>query len=1317
MKRKLLISGVTLGACVLAVSVIVSSAPSIVAGSQTAQPSQTSPRASGPELSKSVLASQPAQEDTGTDQILVAFTTTPKHPETAAIKAVAPAAARIAKATVTSAKLRYTGTVAVELSKQVSHATAAKIAAKASTAAGVDYAEASLTFHPTDVSTTAGSDAWNRTAIEANKISSDDTGSGVVVGVIDTGIAANPDLPKALLVNATDGVVWNHSISGTTWPNLTVTATWGDPQRSTTTPAGADGNWAIDFDALAASASPVAAPADQDLVTLTVTSLATTTATVRVDAVVTLVVDATNGAQISGTTDKGAQVVVTDKDTNSVCTATAADDGTFQCTPSGTLNDGDQLTLTATDAVGNATTKTVTIDKTPPAAPTIDLSNGKVIHLTGAEDGITPKAFDAETGGNEIDGEWVDRTGGEWTFTPTTPLAESPGAWIRLTDDAKNTSSTPVEIDATAPDAPTIAASNGTVIHLTGVESGITPKAFDAETGGNEIGGAMEPGATAGEWTFTPTTPLTESPDTWIRLIDKAGNTTSTRVDIDATPPNPPVVLATDGQTLSGTAESGATVTVSYLDADAAKQSATATASGDGTWTATLEPRAADRSMVTATATDAVGNVSEPSSEVRVHYGPPSAPAVAPSDGTTVVVTGVLSGDVVSLVDDGGASLGNCVDNQDQSWTCTADPALSESSQAFIVVTDDAGQTSVPELVVVDTTAPVVTIDSATSTSVTGSSDEALASLTVSYVDATDQPHTATAVITGLTWSAELAAAKAGSTLTATGTDPVGNHRQVTATIAEPPSDSSPAPTPEPAPVGPAGAADDDATPETPATPQASLDTSTSAGTVLPGYNFYNSTDGSHDATDPGQDSTILFHGTHVAGIIGASGASQITGVAPGVKILPIRVLGGTRSDGDMADVADAISWGAGVAYYGATKASDYPANPYPAQVLNLSLGALASSCPTSLQNAINAAVAKGTVVVVSAGNNNASFTGQAPANCKNVIVATASTATNTRASYSNWGTSASSNAWLIAAPGGAGAGECHLDLNNCPGFVMSTTGHIDSVAGTTYDTYIWPMAGTSQAAPHVSAVAALMLAKNSALTPKESALTPKDVAQVMRATATGFSDGCPTGVCGSGVVNAAAALQGIPAGPDSGTSPTEAPATYPTAWARLFQPSVPRVGSVLSATGAVSYGAASYQWYRGTTAIARATSARYTLTAADLGQRIKVRVSGIGWNVAYSTSSATIAPGYITSLTRPKVLGTRKVGSRLKATKGTWSVSTSVYRYRWYRSGKAIRGATGRTYRLTRADRGKRITVRVYVKATGYYSRSRISSRTATIR
>ena len=1316
MKRKLLISGVTLGACALAVSVIVSSAPSIISRSQTAQPSQTSPRASGPELSKSVLASQPAQKDTGTDQILVAFTTTPKHPEAAAIKAVAPAAAHIAKATVTSAKLRYTGTVAVVLSKHVSHAVAAKIAAKAGLAPGVDYAEASLTFHPTDVSTTAGSDAWNRTAIEANKVSSDDTGSGVVVGVIDTGIAANPDLPKALLVNASDGVVWNHSISGTTWPNLTVTATWGDPQRSATTTAGSDGNWAFDFDALAGSESPVTAPADQDLVTLTVTSLATTTATVRVDAVVTLVVDATNGTQISGTTDKGAQVVVTDKDNNSVCTATAGDDGSFRCTPSGTLNDGDQLTVTATDAVGNATTKTITIDKTPPAAPTIDLSNGKVIHLTGAEDGITPKAFDAETGGTEIDGVWVDHTGGEWTFTPETPLTESPGAWIRLTDKAGNTSSTPVEIDATAPAAPTIAASNGKVIHLTGVESGITPKAFDAETGGNEIGGAMEPGASDGEWTFAPTTPLTERPDTWIRLIDKAGNTTSTRVDIDATPPNPPVVLATDGQTLSGTAESGATITISYVDADAAEQSATATASGDGIWTTTLEPRAADRSMVTATAADAVGNVSEPSTEVRVHYGPPSAPAVAPSDGTTVVVTGVLSGDVVSLVDDGGDSLGNCVDNQDQSWTCTPDPALSESNQAFVVVTDDAGQTSVPELVVVDTTAPVVTIDTATSTSVSGSSDEALASLTVSYVDATDQPQTATAVITGDTWSAELVAAKAGSTLTATGTDLVGNHSQATAMIAEPPSESSPTPTPESDPVGPAVAADDDTSPETPATPQAPLGTSTSAGTVLPGYNFYNSSTGSHDATDPGTDAQQArqYHGSHVAGIIAASGAKDVTGVAPGVKILPIRVLGGASSGGDMADVADAISWGAGVAYYksdGTPKESVYPANPYPAHVLNLSLGAPASSCPTSLQNAINAAVAKGTVVVVSAGNNNASVTGQAPANCKNVIVVTATGATNARAPYSNWGISASSDAWLIAAPGGSGEGYCYF--GDCPAGVTSTIGRATTYTdsdGTTVTTYAWPMAGTSQAAPHVSAVAALMLAKNSTLTPKE-------VAQVMRATATGFSDGCPTGVCGSGVVNAAAALQGIPAGPDSGTSPTEAPATYPTAWARLSQPSVPRVGSVLTATGAVSYGAASYQWYRGTTAIARATSARYTLTAADLGQRLKVRVSGIGLNVAYSTSSAAIAPGYITSLTRPKILGTRKVGSRLKATKGTWSVSTSVYRYRWYRNGKAIRGATGRTYRLTRADRGKRMTVRVYVKATGYYSRNRISSQTATIR
>ena len=1299
MKRKLLVSGVTLGACVLAASVIMSSAPSAVLAPSTNQPASASPSAgAGTVADRSGLQPRQTADTTNTDQILVAFTTTPKNPESAAINAVAPAAARIAKARVSSATLHYGGTVAVVLNKQLSQGTATKVAAAVAKTAGVDYAEPSLTFQLTDVTTSAGSGAWNRTAIEADKISSENNGSSVVVGVIDTGIAANPDLPKALLVKATNGVVWNRSLSGTTWPNLKVTATWGNPERSATTTAGPEGNWAFDFRAFP-EGEPV--PVDQDVVTVSVTDLVTTTARVRVDAVITLTVNKSNGTQISGTTDKGAQVGVTDEAGNTVCTATAGDAGAFSCTPSGTLNNGEVLTVTATDAVGNSTSTTVTIDKDPPI-PAIDLSNGKVIHLTGVESGITPKVFNAKTDGDEIDGTLMHGPlDGEWTFTPATARTENDPTWIRLTDEAGNTSNTEVTIDATKPLAPTIDPSNGKVIHLTGVESGITPEVFDAGTDGNQISGSMESEATSGEWTFTPTTARTENDPTWIRLTDAAGNTTSTVVSIDATPPNPPVVQATDGLTLSGTAESGAEITISYVDADTAEQSATATAQADGTWTATLDPRAGDRTTLTATATDAVGNVSEPSAAVRVHYGPPSAPAVAPSNGITVVVSGVLAGDTVSLVDPNGASLGSCVDDPDHSWTCSPEPALTESNQAFVVVTDDAGQTSVPALVVVDATAPVVTIDTATATATTGSSNEPLASLAISYLDASDQTRSTTAVINGLAWSADLLDAKPSSTITVVATDLVGNHSETTATVAEPEPSPDPVATPaaEPQGMGPA-------TTESESGEQVPLSASASGGTVLPGYDFY---DDGPDATDPGTatEEHAPYHGSHVAGIIAASGANEVTGIAPGVKILPIRVLGGTTNSGDMADVADAISWGAGLT----DDDLDYPVNPYPAKVLNLSMGASTSSCPTSLQRVIDAAVSKGTVIVASAGNDNASFTGQTPANCKNVIVVTATGATNTRAPYSNWGISASSSAWLIAAPGGSGEGYCYF--GDCPAGVTSTIGRATTYTDDdgTHTTYAWPMAGTSQAAPHVSAVAALLVAK-------DPALNPTDVATTLRSTATPFSDGCPTGVCGSGIVNAAKALAGIQAGPDSGTSPSEVPATtYPTAWARLYQPSAPRVGSVLTAAGSVSYGAASFQWYRGTTAIARATSARYTVTTADLGQRLKVRVSGVGWNVAYSSTSSAIAPGSITSLTRPKILGTRKVGSRLRATKGTWSVATSVYRYRWYRNGKVIRGATGRTYKLTRADRRKRITVRVYVKATGYYSRSRLSSRTASIR
>ncbi len=251
--------------------------------------------------------------------------------------------------------------------------------------------------------------------------------------------------------------------------------------------------------------------------------------------------------------------------------------------------------------------------------------------------------------------------------------------------------------------------------------------------------------------------------------------------------------------------------------------------------------------------------------------------------------------------------------------------------------------------------------------------------------------------------------------------------------------------------------------------------------------------------TCPVEDST--WHGTHVAGTIGAAtnnsaGVAGINWVSP---ILPVRVLG--KCFGYTSDIADGIRWAAGLAVTGV------PANPTPARVINLSLGG-SGACDATYQSAIDAVVAAGSVVVVAAGNSGSDASGFRPANCNNVITVAATNRDGNRASYSNFGSTVE-----ISAPGGqGGTGSANAVLSTLN---QGTTTPVPNNAF--YEFYN----GTSMAAPHVAGVISLMLSVN-------PSLTPAQVLSLIQATATAFPSGstCNTSICGSGILNAAAAVQ-----------------------------------------------------------------------------------------------------------------------------------------------------------------------------------------------
>lgn len=217
-------------------------------------------------------------------------------------------------------------------------------------------------------------------------------------------------------------------------------------------------------------------------------------------------------------------------------------------------------------------------------------------------------------------------------------------------------------------------------------------------------------------------------------------------------------------------------------------------------------------------------------------------------------------------------------------------------------------------------------------------------------------------------------------------------------------------------------------------------------GKVTAGYDYVN------DDDDPSDD---VGHGTHVASIAAASSnnGEGITGVAWMAQIMPIKALD-QDGRGAASDVAQGIVW----------------ATNHGADVINLSLGT--SQYSETINLAVQYAHERGVLVVAAAGNYYQ--TGNPivyPAALNHVFTVAAVNDVDLHASYS------SSGSYIdIAAPGGDPSGE--LDQNPrhwIPGAYWRGQGM----------SYAW-LTGTSQAAPHVAGVAALLLALDPELTPDQ---------------------------------------------------------------------------------------------------------------------------------------------------------------------------------------------------------------------------------------
>jgi subtilisin family serine protease len=260
------------------------------------------------------------------------------------------------------------------------------------------------------------------------------------------------------------------------------------------------------------------------------------------------------------------------------------------------------------------------------------------------------------------------------------------------------------------------------------------------------------------------------------------------------------------------------------------------------------------------------------------------------------------------------------------------------------------------------------------------------------------------------------------------------------------------------------------------------------AGRLLPGYDFVD-----NDGTP--QDGN--GHGTHVTGIVAADAGNGIgiEGVAPGAMVLPVRVLGNDGS-GSTAAVAQGIDYA--VAHH--------------ADVINLSLGSdvpLVGGNPPEFDQAIGRALDAGIVVVAAAGNSGLPACDQ-PSGQGRLLCVGAVDRNGNRAYYSNFGQGLG-----ITAPGGAGVPFDHDILSTYP-------------PGTYAE-----LAGTSQATPHVAAVAALL-----------AGLGVHGQAAVQRILATARDVGAPgpDSTYGAGIVDARTAVAGLRAGGGGGPADAGGP-------------------------------------------------------------------------------------------------------------------------------------------------------------------------------
>ncbi|WP_285132042.1 Ig-like domain-containing protein [Lactococcus petauri] len=432
--------------------------------------------------------------------------------------------------------------------------------------------------------------------------------------------------------------------------------------------------------------------------------------------------NSTDGYTVTGTAEAGSKVEIKDSTGAVIGTATADGSGNYSVSLPASVGPNADITATATDAAGNVSAPTA--GKTPADADTTAPDAPVITGITGnSTDGYTVTGT-AEAGSKV---EIKDSTGtvigtatadGSGNYSVTLPASVGPNANITATatDAAGNVSAptagkTPADADTTAPDAPVIT-------DITGNSTDGYTVTGTAEAGSKveikDSTGAVIGTATAdGSGNYSVTLPASVGPNANITATatDAAGNVSvptagKTPADADTTAPDAPVITgitgnSTDGYTVTGTAEAGSKVEIK--DSTGAVIG-TAIADGSGNYSVSLPASVGPNADITATATDAAGNVSAPTAG-KTPADPkdttaPNAPTITNVSGNSTkgyVVTGKAeAGSTVKIKNASDTVIGSVVADGSGNYSVTLPGSVGPNADITATATDAAGNVSAP---------------------------------------------------------------------------------------------------------------------------------------------------------------------------------------------------------------------------------------------------------------------------------------------------------------------------------------------------------------------------------------------------------------------------------------------------------------------------------------------------------------------------------------------------------------------------------------------------------------------------------------------